>query len=59
MRLMRIWSCRLSCRKGEEDYALAFAVPNGADGVTYIGQHNPYSMEREHAEDIRFIGNPL
>jgi 4-hydroxybutyryl-CoA dehydratase/vinylacetyl-CoA-Delta-isomerase len=49
----------LSCRKGEENYALTFALPNGSDGVTYIGQHNPYSMEREHAEDIRSIGNPL
>jgi 4-hydroxybutyryl-CoA dehydratase/vinylacetyl-CoA-Delta-isomerase len=49
----------LSCRKGEENYAVAFAIPNGSDGVTYIGQHNAYSMEREHAEDIRHIGNPL
>jgi len=49
----------LSCRKGEEDYALAFAVPNGADGVTYIGQYNAYSVEREHAAHIRHIGNPL
>jgi len=37
----------LSCRKGEEDYAIAFAVPNGSEVVTYIGQYNPYSMERE------------
>jgi len=49
----------LSCRKGEEDYALAFAVPNGSDGMTYIGQYNAYSVEREYAEDIRRIGNPL
>ncbi len=49
----------LSCRNGEEGYAVAFAIPNGSDGVTYIGQHNPYSMEREHAEDIRLIGNPV
>jgi 4-hydroxybutyryl-CoA dehydratase/vinylacetyl-CoA-Delta-isomerase len=49
----------LSCRKGEEGYAVAFAIPNGSDGVTYIGQYNPYSMEREHAVDIRHIGNPL
>lgn len=49
----------LSCRKGEEDYALAFAVPNGSEGITYIGQHNPYSMEREYADDIRYIGNPI
>ena len=49
----------LSCRKGEEDYALAFAIPNGAEGVTYIGQHNSYSVEREHVDDIRYIGNPI
>lgn len=49
----------LSCRKGEEDYALAFAIPNGSDGVTYIGQYNAYSVERECADDIRRIGNPL
>jgi len=49
----------LSCRKGEEDYALAFAIPNGAEGITYIGQHNPYSIEREHTDDLRYIGNPI
>jgi 4-hydroxybutyryl-CoA dehydratase/vinylacetyl-CoA-Delta-isomerase len=49
----------LSCREGEEGYAIAFAIPNGSDGVTYIGQYNPYSMEREHAVDIRHIGSPL
>jgi len=49
----------LSCRKGEEDYAVAFAVPNGSEGITYIGQYNPYSMEREYADDIRYIGNPI
>jgi 4-hydroxybutyryl-CoA dehydratase/vinylacetyl-CoA-Delta-isomerase len=49
----------ISCRKGEEDYALAFVIPNGTEGITYIGQHNPFSVEREYAEDIRCIGNPL
>jgi 4-hydroxybutyryl-CoA dehydratase/vinylacetyl-CoA-Delta-isomerase len=49
----------LSCRPGEEDYALAFAIPNGSEGVTYIGQYNPYSIEREYADDIRYIGNPI
>jgi len=49
----------LSCRKGEEDYAVAFAVPNGSDGVTYIGQYNPYSMERVYTDDIRYVGNPI
>ena len=49
----------ISSRKGEEDYAVAFVVPNGAPGVTYIGQYNPYSVEREHETDNRFLGNPL
>jgi 4-hydroxybutyryl-CoA dehydratase/vinylacetyl-CoA-Delta-isomerase len=49
----------LSCRKGEEDYAVAFALPNGSHGVTYLGQYNAYSVEREYVEDIRRIGNPL
>jgi len=49
----------LSCRRGEEDYALAFAVPNGSEGITYIGQYNPYSVEREYADDIRYVGNPI
>lgn len=45
-------------RKGEEDYAVAFAVPNSAQGVTYILQYNPLSVEREHAEDVFQLGNP-
>ena len=49
----------ISCRKGEEDYALAFVVPNGTDGVTYIGQYNAYSVERECEDEIRTLGNPL
>ena len=49
----------ISCRKGEEDYALAFVVPNGAEGVTYIGQYTPFSVERECEPDNRVIGNPL
>jgi len=49
----------ISCRKGEEDYALAFVVPNGTEGVTYIGQYNPFSVEREHEQDLRVIGNPI
>jgi 4-hydroxybutyryl-CoA dehydratase/vinylacetyl-CoA-Delta-isomerase len=49
----------LSCRRGEEYYALAFAIPNGSEGVTYIGQYNPYSIEREYTDDIRYIGNPI
>ena len=49
----------LSCRKGEEDYAVAFVIPNGTEGMTYIAQYNPYTAERECAEDIRSIGNPV
>ncbi|MCF8082218.1 MAG: aromatic ring hydroxylase [Deltaproteobacteria bacterium] len=49
----------ISCREGEEDYALAFVIPNGAEGVTYIAQYNPFSVERECEADPRVIGNPL
>jgi len=48
----------ISSRKGEEDYAVAFVVKNGTPGVTYIGQYNPFSVEREHETDVRFLGNP-
>ena len=43
----------LSCRKGEENYALAFVIPNGSEGMTYVAQYNPLSAEREQTEDIR------
>ena len=46
-------------REGEEDFALAFAVPNGSPGLTYICQYNAYSAEREMAEDESELGNPL
>lgn len=49
----------ISTRKGEEAYALAFVVKNGTEGITYIGQYNPFSVEREHETDIRTLGNPL
>lgn len=49
----------LACREGEEDYAVAFAVPNGTEGITYISQYNAFSAEREHAENIWHIGNPI
>lgn len=45
--------------KGEEDYAVAFAVPNATKGVTYILQYNAYSAERELEEDTRYLGNPV
>lgn len=48
----------LSCREGEEDYAVAFAVPNGTKGMTYIAQYTPYSAEREHEDNIRYLGVP-
>lgn len=43
----------------EEEYALAFAVPTDAEGITYICQYSPYSAEREQAGDIYELGNPL
>ncbi|MHC1727490.1 MAG: 4-hydroxyphenylacetate 3-hydroxylase N-terminal domain-containing protein [Syntrophobacteraceae bacterium] len=46
-------------KEGEEDFALAFAVPNGSPGLTYICQYNPYSAERELVEDESELGNPL
>lgn len=45
-------------RKAEEDYAVAFSVPNSAPGITYILQYNPLSAEREQAQDIYELGNP-
>ena len=45
--------------KGEEDYAVAFAIPADTEGITYICQHTPYSAEREQTEDIYELGNPL
>ncbi|MGB9616658.1 MAG: 4-hydroxyphenylacetate 3-hydroxylase N-terminal domain-containing protein, partial [Desulfomonilaceae bacterium] len=44
---------------GEEDYALAFAVPVDAPGITYVCQYSPYSAERELADDMYELGNPL
>jgi len=49
----------LSCREEEKDYAVAFVVPNGAEGMTYIAQYNPYSAEREVAQDVHSLGNPI
>ena len=49
----------LNTRKGEEDYAVAFVIPNGTQGMTYVGQHNPFSVERECVQGIGSIGNPL
>jgi len=46
-------------REGSEDYAVAFAVPNSEDGMTYITQYNPMSVEREYVKDIYELGNPI
>jgi 4-hydroxybutyryl-CoA dehydratase/vinylacetyl-CoA-Delta-isomerase len=43
----------------ELDYAVAFATPTDAEGITYICQYSPYSAERDQAEDIYELGNPL
>lgn len=44
--------------QGEEDYALAFATPTDAEGITYVCQYSPYSAERDAAEDLEELGNP-
>jgi 4-hydroxybutyryl-CoA dehydratase/vinylacetyl-CoA-Delta-isomerase len=44
---------------GEEDYAIAFATPTDAPGLTYICQYSPYSAEREQADDPYELGNPI
>lgn len=43
----------------EKDYAVAFAVPTDAEGISYVCQYSPYSAEREMAEDIYELGNPV
>jgi len=45
-------------RKGEEDYALSFAIPNGTEGLTYICQYGPIEAERKAAESIGELGIP-
>jgi len=49
----------MGLKPGEEDFAVAFAVPNGAPGLTYICQYTPFTAERELAPDIKYLGNPL
>lgn len=44
---------------GESDYAVAFATPPDAPGITFVCQYTPYSAERELADDIEELGNPL
>jgi len=45
-------------RKGEEDYALSFAIPNGTEGLTYVGQYGPIEAERRQATSISELGIP-
>ena len=42
----------------EKDYALAFAVPNEAEGLTYICQYSPFTAERLLEKDVSLLGNP-
>ncbi len=42
----------------DRDYALAFAVPNGSPGMTYIAQYTPFTAERLLATDVLELGNP-
>ncbi|MCP4667207.1 MAG: aromatic ring hydroxylase, partial [Deltaproteobacteria bacterium] len=37
--------------EGEEDYAVAFATPTDAEGITYVCQYSPYSAERDMSDD--------
>jgi len=49
----------MGMRQGEEDFAVAFAVPNGTEGLTYICQYTPFTAERELSPDVKYLGNPL
>ena len=45
--------------EGSEAYAVACAVPNGAEGTTYFLQFNSDDAERRASEDVSTLGNPL
>jgi 4-hydroxybutyryl-CoA dehydratase/vinylacetyl-CoA-Delta-isomerase len=45
--------------EGEEDYAIAFATPADAKGITYVCQYSAYSAERDMAESLEELGNPV
>lgn len=45
--------------EGEEEYAVACAVPTGAEGLTYFLQFNSDDAERRASDDIYTLGNPL
>jgi len=49
----------MSTREGEESYAVACAVKNSQEGITYVSQYNAMSAEREFMNDNSKIGNPL
>jgi 4-hydroxybutyryl-CoA dehydratase/vinylacetyl-CoA-Delta-isomerase len=51
--------CPGNFAEGEEEFAVACAVPNGAEGLTYFLQFNSDDAERRSAEDIFTLGNPL
>lgn len=46
-------------RPGEEKFAVAFAVDNRSEGITFINQYNAMSAERDQTENIWELGNPL
>jgi len=46
-------------RKGEEDYAICFAVPAGAEGITYVLQDTPSEVERRGSQDLQTLGSPI
>ncbi len=45
--------------EGERDYAVAFATPVDAKGITSICQYTPYSAQRDQAEGPEELGNPV
>jgi 4-hydroxybutyryl-CoA dehydratase/vinylacetyl-CoA-Delta-isomerase len=45
--------------EGEEDYAIAFAVPTDTEGLIYVCQYSPYSAERDQSDDVEELGNPV
>ncbi len=45
--------------EGEEDYAVAFATPTDAEGITFVCQYTPFSAERDQADELEELGNPV
>ncbi len=54
------WLCRPSpCAKGDEDYAISFAVPTDAKGITLIyGRQSCDTRKTEEHNDID-VGNKV